>query len=154
MFRHWTGEQRTRLDAVGSLAEAGDLAVEVLSRMKEREQAIIQVCGPMSTGGLGSLEKNMERFAHAIGALQDRGFLVFNQIPFQGAIVRLTDHHAGGEYCIDILEVFYRKIFECRHISRAMFLPGWESSTGARWEREFVAARGIPVDEFPERWLV
>ena len=153
MFRYWTSEQRQRLDTVTSLAEAGELAVEVLTGMKRSEQAIVQVCGPMSTGGLGSLEGNMERFARAITVLEERDYLVFNQIPFQEAIVRLTYHHAGGAYRIDILEVFYRRIFECGLVNRTFFLPDWESSTGARWEREFAGAIGIPIENFPHEWL-
>lgn len=153
MYRYWTPHQRERLDAVDSLDAAGVLAVEILEGMKAAEQPIIQVCGPMSTGGLGSLKENMARFARAVHFLQDRGFCVFNQIPFQSVIIRVTDHHDGGPYRMDILEVFYRKIFECGHVSAALFLPGWESSRGATWERQFVVACGIRARDFPRRWL-
>ena len=71
MYRHWTPEQADRLDTVRSLEEAGDLAVEILSQMRESEQIILQVCGPMTSGGLGSLEANMARFERAVTFLEE-----------------------------------------------------------------------------------
>ncbi len=121
--------------------------------MRHPEQEIVQICGPMTTGGLGSLEENMAQFSRAIEQAERQGLRVFNQIPFQGAIIRITDHHDGKEYCVDILEVFYRRIFECGHVSRTLFLPGWQESRGARWERSFVSELGIAAEEYPREWL-
>ena len=115
----------------------------------------MQLCGPMTTGGLDSLPRNMERFARAIAFLEAHGVCVFNQTPFQEVIIRVTKHHeSGGSYCMDILEVFYRMIFESGYVDRTLFLPGWESSKGATWERKFVGACGIPVHDFSAKWLL
>ncbi len=150
---HWTEAHIESLRAARTLEEAGHVGVTILERMRVTGREIIQICGPMTTGGLGTLPKNMERFALAIERARGQGLLVFDQIPFQQAIIRVTDHHDGGAYCTDILEVFYRRILGCGHVSRALFLPGWESSRGARWEWEFVRSCGIPAELYPEAWL-
>jgi hypothetical protein len=151
---HWSDEHRQRLGAVMSLEEAGLMATEMLAELRASGKEIVQICGPMTTGGLGNLEANMARFAEAIETARQNGLLVFNQIPFQEVIIRVTNHHNGGSYEMDILEVFYRTIFESGHVSRALFLPDWESSRGATWERDVVTRCGISVEEYPSEWLL
>jgi len=133
--------------------EAADVALLILSRMKELGKPIIQICGPMSTGGLGDLSQNMKRFQKAIDIATERGLTVFNQIPFQEAIVRLSRPGESDEYCMETLEIFYRRIFESGHISKTLFLSGWDGSTGATWERNLVCKLRIEVEEYPTEWL-
>jgi len=153
MYEYWRDEERLMLDEVCSYEHAAELAISILTRMRETGKEVVQICGPMSTGGFGTLDQNMARFRVAIKQAQQNGLLVFNQIPFQGVIIRVSDHHRSLTYDMAILEVFYRKIFECGHVSRTLFLPGWESSRGARWEREFASSLGIPTEDYPHRWL-
>ena len=107
------------------------------------------VCGPISTGGAGSLEANIERFNEAIFTLENLGQKIFNQIPFEKAIGRL---HVPGEdgYDWNILYHFYEPIFESGSIRRKFFIPGWESSVGATWERKQAAQLNIEVIDLAE----
>ncbi len=127
---------------------------EILAALAQSGQEVVQICGPMTTGGLGSLEANMKRFAHAIDQARANGRQVFNQIPFQEVIIRVTDHHAGGAYRMDILTDFYRPLFESKLITCTLFLPGWEDSTGASQERVYAELVGIAIEEYPQEWLL
>lgn len=111
-----------------------------------------QVCGPISTGGLGTRELNNARFALAIERAQANGLLVFNQLPFQEALVRLSRYPEPGYNELN-LEEFYGPIFACGHVRRVLFLSDWQTSRGARWERERAAEHAITIDEYPEHWL-
>ena len=150
---HLTESEAIALEKAESLVEAAEIAVSVLARMNASGRPIVQICGPLTTGGLGNLEANSARFERAIEIARERGLTVFNQMPFQEAIVRLSKHAYSDEYDMDILEIFYRKIFECGHVATALFLPDWESSRGASWERGVVSSLGIRVEEYPLAWL-
>src|SRR6185369_930065 len=52
--------------------------------------AVVQICGPMSTGGKGSLAANMAYFRKAVAYAKSQGILVFDQSPFEDAMVRLA----------------------------------------------------------------
>lgn len=158
MQHFWTEEDKARLARVATLEEAADVALAVLERMNQHAsqhgREIVQVCGPMSTGGLGNIAANMAHFERAVNVLKHRGLLVFDQMPFQDAIIRICKYKEGdGKYHVEILEVFYRRIFESGHVKRAYFLRDWESSRGATWERWICTELGIIVDEYPDEWL-
>jgi hypothetical protein len=151
---HWTEEDLARLEEVTSFEEAAELAVSMLARISGTGKEIVQICGPMSTGGLGDLEQNMERFQLAIERAHERGLLVFNQIPFQKVIIRICSFEEGRpSYDWDILEIFYRRIFESGYVHRTLFIEGWDSSTGATWERNLVTKLSLVVEEYPMEWL-
>jgi hypothetical protein len=154
MNEHWTDIEKKALKNVATLEETAEIAIAILIRMKQLNgHKVIAICGPMSTGGLGNLQTNMCRFRRAIAIASKNGLVVFDQTPFQEAIIRVTGYKEGVEYCVDILEVFYRKIFESGHISKALFLPRWQTSKGASWERQLLASLKIPIEEYPEEWL-
>lgn len=150
---HWTEEDMSILQTADSFQEAADVAVAVLARMKTTDRPIVQICGPMSTGGRGNLQENLALFQKAIEVATEKGLLVFNQIPFQEVIDRIDTVSKTGEYCHDILEVFYRRVFESGYIDKALFLPGWEGSFGATWERNLVVKLGISIEDYPPEWL-
>lgn len=143
------------LRTVGNFPDLAVIAIGVLGRMKNAGHQIVQICGPYSTGGLGTKELNAKRFDEAREAAEARGYAVFNQIPFEDAIQRIvaTYNLPAGEYCYDILHVFYRTIFESTHITKFLFIPGWESSTGARWERDEAQRLGIVSEDIPLDWF-
>jgi hypothetical protein len=155
MNDHWTNEEIEALRSVSTYEETADVAVRILDRMATNGHQVVQICGPMSTGGLGNFKKNMARFKKAIDSASEHGLSVFNQLPFQDAIIRISsfDENGGGQYDMAILEVFYRKVFESGHVKKTLFLPDWQSSKGAKWERELVTRLGIPVEEYPIEWL-
>lgn len=141
--KYWTLERLERLAVIGSFEEAADLALEIIREMPAPR---CQVCGPISTGGLGSIAANSVAFRFAVDLLRARGENPFDQMPFEGLFVRLVKEWqaAGGTgYCLPILEVFYRRVFESGLITKMIFLPGWESSFGARWERHHSWQAGL-----------
>ncbi len=153
MNNHWTDEEERRLEAADSFEELAEIALIILNRMAGLGQPIVQICGPMSTGGFGNLDDNMKHFERAVEEAYKRGLTVFNQLPFQSAMKRILNWTPDQPYELKILEVFYRRVFESGHIKRTLFLADWESSFGAVWERKLVAVLAIEIDEYPLEWL-
>lgn len=150
--RYWTEEEKRQAAEAATMSQLARVAFTILERIP---RPIVEVCGPMSTGGVGTLEGNLTRFRQAIVVLGRRGYHVFNQLPFQAEMLRIiqSGNTAKGGYCWDILEKFYEPIFASGIIARAFFLPGWHSSTGTRWERERATLAQIQISEFPESWF-
>ena len=153
MLRYWTQIEFEALEQVENFEQMADIALIILKRMNLYNPEIIEICGPMSTGGTGSLEANMAVFQYAVIKADQEGLMVFDQVPFQNAIVRIMNQRGDTKYCEDILEIFYRRIFESGYIYKGLFLPGWESSKGARWERNLLQELHIHIDEYPTHWL-
>lgn len=153
MNEHWTLREVEALNVASTFEEITQVALTILSRMSGCGQPIVQICGPISTGGLGDLRKNLERFDKAVKKASERGLIVFNQLPFQTAIERIDPYTGTDGYCMEILEVFYHGVFHSGLINKTLFLPGWEGSIGATWERAIVSKLGIEIEEYPEEWL-
>lgn len=130
---YWTDAEKAALQAATSFSDLAAIALVVLARMPK---PIRQVCGPISTGGLGSIEANVARFDATITMLIEDGYNVFDQIPFEEHIIRIPGRDWDRELNIRLLEEFYLPIFQSGHISILCFIPGWESSDGASWEHE------------------
>jgi hypothetical protein len=150
----WTQEEIDLIAVADSFERAAEIAVTVLERMKKDGRPIVEVCGSISTGGLGTIEKNIERFEKAVNSAKEHGLLVFDQIPFETAIFRLRAVSEIDGYCTDILDIFYNRIFMTGMIDQCLFLPDWESSGGARWEYEKAKELGITIVDLPEEWLL
>lgn len=145
------------------LAETGAVVLAKIRRRKidlgQARRPTIQICGPITTGGLGSFEKNMARLNSAVDEAIRRGHHVFDQRPFQSAMLRLgktnghTAHNAQVHYDHGILEVFYTRVFESGYLHQAWFLPRWETSKGATFEREKALQCGMVIKKYPHTWL-
>lgn len=148
-------EDSATLLQVGTFEDLAKIAISALGRMKEAGHEIVQICGPFTTGGLGSPELNGQRFDEARKAAEARNYVVFDQMPFEDAIKRIVASYnlPQGEYCDDVLDVFYRTIFKSGHLSKFLFIPGWESSKGCRWERNEAQSLGIPCEDIPLEWF-
>ena len=145
---------KTKLDSAETFEELADIGIDILKQMNISGKPIVQMCGPISTGGLGSIEKNIARLEKAIEVANKKGLQVFNQAPFEGAMKRLAPKYPKVDgYCTAILEIFYRRIFESGFVKKGLFLPGWQSSKGATWERKLLSDLGIKIEEYPEEWL-
>lgn len=105
----------------------------------------IQLSGPMTTGGLGTLESNVEFMRTATQSLIDQGHAVFDILIFHNTIMRLLAMRDDPGYPYDLMEIFFRGMFASGHIHAVYFLPGWESSVGSRWERECVTQLGLAI---------
>lgn len=121
-----------------------DLSRVALNILKRMPQPIVQVCGPMATGGMGSLKDNFVVFENTISMLVKRGENVFNQMPFEDPMQRFKseDWYKGGTQIID---EFYLPIFESRFIKKLYFIRGWETSTGASLEHFHAKRIGIEI---------
>lgn len=151
--QHWMEEEMAALKKAESFNEAAEIALIILGRMKQSSDVIVQICGPMTTGGLGNLEDNMALFALAVETASANGLTVFNQGVFQDAMVRIYPFQPDKPYPMHLLEEFYRKIFESKHISKLIFLPSWHTSIGTKWEREIAPVLGMETEDYPAKWL-
>ena len=64
--KYWTVAEIMELERVNEFNELAQIGLIVLDRMSKEGKTIVQICGPMSTGGLGSLKKNMDYFQYAV----------------------------------------------------------------------------------------
>lgn len=139
---YWQKEDLEELKVVVSYSALSPIAERILKRMPP---PISQVCGPISTGGLGSIEQNMKCFEETIVRLSDLGLTVFNQIPFQSSMSRILATKNSNDYDHSLLTDFYLPLFESGLVHTLYFLPDWQSSTGASWEHEQTKRLGLKI---------
>ncbi|MCM2339106.1 MAG: DUF4406 domain-containing protein [Burkholderiales bacterium] len=141
--QYWTKEDWENLEKVESAGDLYIIAQDVISRMPK---PFVQVCGPIATGGLGSLDANLNLFNETIKELQNEGLSVFDQMPFEDSMQRLKKKITSkSEVVTTILTDFYYPIFESGLISAFYFIPGWETSFGAKCEHEKAKELGIKI---------
>lgn len=128
-----------------------ELAFEILRPLKQNggDKPIVQICGPMTTGGVGTVEGNMRIFELAIERAHNSGILVFNQLPFEITIKKLAKKRGPKDgYFTDILDLFYKPVLTSGFIDTTVFLPTWRTSNGANWERELSTSHGLRIGEY------
>jgi hypothetical protein len=144
--KYCTIEDVRDVNDAGSYEDLLKIALRILPRMKG---PIVQVCGPIETGGRGTVEDNLTHLDEVINQLINKDAEVFDQIFFEEAIKRMkADRRNRGDldYDFDLLNKFYLPILESGLISKLYFVSGWETSTGARWEYEQSVRLGIEAD--------
>lgn len=141
MRRYWKPEHEHHVDTLQSLSEISDFALTILEQM---DGEIIMVTGPISTGGPGTREKNLEKFKQTISDLYTDGHSLFDQTVFDGKFSRFVEHITDG-YPMPILEEFYLPVFKSGKIKKFYFIKGWESSFGASWEHDRAQELGIEI---------
>jgi hypothetical protein len=152
-----TNREERLLEHAENLGDVTQIALAVLRRIKKERREkqssgeIIMICGPMSNGGR-SLEANLKRFRGAIEKAREKGFLVFDQLPFQKVLDKICPRGID-ENNTRVLGGFYRPLFESRHFERTFFLPGWQYAFGSKWERSLSQQLRIPIEEAPSEWL-
>jgi len=124
--------------------ELVSIGITILNRMN---QPIAQVCGPISTGGTGSVKKNLDIFSDMIKLLNKKGINVFNQLPFERTFDKIMRNYKIIGYDSPILEEFYKPIFKSGKIKKIYLLPGWKKSVGTRWEYNFAKKLKIEIVE-------
>lgn len=148
-LRYYTQADYDAIEIADTCTVLLPLAMKILGRMKAAKcHDIIQVCGPISTGGKGSVAENIAAIDTAICELVERGHSVFNQMPFEGAMERVHKKwQAEGRttYCQPILDDFYLPILKSGLVRTLAFLPGWQTSTGAQWEHLQAKELGILI---------
>jgi hypothetical protein len=104
-------------------------------------QPVVLLSGPISSGGRGSLNANLKVFEDAIITFMRKGHSVFNQLPFEPKLLELSKDYK--EYCTPILDDIFLPILKSGLIKKMFFIPGWESSVGAKWEYNVCEKLGI-----------
>lgn len=133
MRRYWRARDAQECETARTFRQLADVALRIIGRMSQNGKLPVgQVCGPITSGGTGNKQRNLEIFQETINRLNRRKKCVFNQLPFEPALRRIT--HQSGEPESNLLTGFYLPIFESGLIKTLYFMHGWESSQGAVWE--------------------
>ena len=141
---YWVPEDRLACETVSSCEVLAGVGIQILTRMKHDvgDTPVGMVCGPISTGGLGSQEKNLQALTYWIAKLVSSGHPIFSQLPFESALWRISNvSDCLGEFAL--LEGFYLKLFQSGLIGILYFLQNWQTSVGATWEHDQALALGI-----------
>jgi len=130
MTKYWKKENKIDLELATTFEDLAKIALSILDRMPK---PIVQVCGPITSGGTGSTNENIKILKKAIKELVSKGANVFDQTVFEESLWRIlkTPYAKGKDH---LLEAFYLPLFESGLIATLDFLPNWESSYGAVWE--------------------
>lgn len=140
--KYWTDNDFKLLESVTSFKEMFNVALIILNRMPSD---LAQVCGPISTGGKGNKEDNLNFLNSEIRRLQDEGVEIFDQMPFEETIHRLFSNENLKQGHGDVLNDFYDPVFLSRKIKTMYFISGWESSKGATWEHNRAKELGLKI---------
>ncbi len=142
--KYWNEEDWADLDKAEFIVDLFYIAERVLKRIPN---PVAQVCGPISTGGVGSLEANLNIFNQTIKNLQDKGLHIFDQMPFEEKMKEIKEKiiKSNQEYSQEIIHDFYEPLFSLGMIKTFYFIPGWESSTGANMEHNLALKYNIEI---------
>ncbi|MFA5997453.1 MAG: DUF4406 domain-containing protein [Candidatus Paceibacterota bacterium] len=140
--QYWTEEDFTKLQEAQNIQDVFSIAKDVLSRMPD---SLAQVCGPITSGGKGSIGENLKYLDEIIDELQKQGVHIFDQMPFEETFQRIAYSKTSTEDHDDILTEFYEPIFRSGKINTLYFVPDWESSRGAQWEYERAKRLGMKI---------
>lgn len=139
-YLHPTDQER--LARASTFEELVVVAFEVIDRMPK---PVGIVCGPITSGGLGTPEANVAEFGRRISLLQAQGFNIFDQMPFEPDMWRIKKTPYYDPTRDHLLETFYGTLFSSGRIDVFYFIPGWESSYGARWEHDYAKRLGKTI---------
>lgn len=139
---YWQPTDWQSLAAASSFDDCAAIALAILGRMP---QPIGEVCGPISTGGRGSVEENLKAFDQTINRLLQEGKNIFDQVPFERPMFALLSSGKETRESDRLLTAFYLPIFESSLISTLYFMPDWQSSHGATWEHEQAKRLGMEI---------
>lgn len=151
----WTQHRLDHASEANSFKKLGNIALNVLAQFPDAARGkIVQVCGPVSTGGFDSVKVNFLVLAEAVRLLRVKAMYVFDQTPLEEQFVRLWKKwksQGNTGYCWPILEDVYRPLFESKLIGTLLFLPGWEYSVGSCWERSQALALKMKIMAYPQK---
>ena len=140
-------EDRLAMQSAKTYAELGQVALKVLRKIHAAVSPapVGEVCGPITSGGLGSVDANLKNFEGWVQKLQSQGLAIFDQMPFEEHMFRIWDAN-GRNDDKTLLEDFYLPIFKSGLITTLYFIPGWADSNGATWEHRQAVRLGIEIN--------
>jgi len=139
--KYWTEEVRAAADKAQDFQQLAQVALELAARLG---RGIIIVCGPVSTGGRGSIPENLRVLNDAVHSFIENGELVFDQTPFEDVIKRLRAE-LKDQNGLRTLEEFYHPLISSDYVTEMRFLPDWQSSEGAKWEHRLGQSLGKQI---------
>lgn len=151
-LRYWKFHNFLDLKKARTYFDLKEIALDVLKNMP---QPVGQVCGPISTGGCGSIGENLKYFNQTIEKLNEHGYIVFNQMPFETPMqeMKVSTGLPKEQANRKLLEEFYYPVFDSGLIKRVYFMHNWKTSHGSRVERERTIERKISIETLPENFL-
>lgn len=138
--QYYLPEDHVLMNRSERIEELFPIAHGVLERIGH---SVAMVCGPITSGGFGSVEKNLKRFECAITLLADRERKLFTQLPFEVPMARIRNGSPHFKGDLHLLETFYYPLFASGRVGKLCFLPDWNTSNGTRWEHDQAIQLGI-----------
>ena len=120
-----------------------NLALYALENLRASNQPVLQICGPISSGGFGSVKENIEYLQSVIYEVQRAGFSVFDQLEYERDLDWIMGPSTDDDHMI--LEYFYDPILRSGYISGLVFVPLWETSVGCLWENKLGMSLNLPI---------
>jgi len=130
--KYWTKKDALDAKRAKTFEELAEIALRIIDRIP---RPVEMICGPLTSGGLGSFEKNLKVLKKYILLGGKSGLNIFDQMPFEPHLHRIWEESAVKDPN-ELLESFYGTIFKSRKIKQLDFVPDWRGSIGARWERK------------------
>jgi hypothetical protein len=141
--KYWDEKDWQDLEKAENVVELFSIAKKIIDKMGK---PLIQVCGPIGSGGLGSIDANLHAFNETVKELQKKGLNIFDQMPFEEPMQNFKSKAIDKEKIYnDIMEEFYLPIFKSGAVSKFCFMPNWQSSKGAQWEHEKAKELNIEI---------
>lgn len=139
-----TDDDHRRIAIATSFPLLVEIAIKVITRNRKPSLPVIQVCGPMTTGG-GTFEENNAKIERTIVLLRSRGMSVFGQTSFRKGMLNFTTIEDYLRDPLRLLDEFYGELFRGGYVQGLAFISGWEQSLGCRWEHEIGTSLGLGI---------
>lgn len=145
--RYWTKKDRKAAKRAKTFKELAKVAIRIARRLPS---PVGQVCGPITTGGVGTVKGNIRIFKKTIFDLQKSGKSIADQVPFEKPLWKIMKNFPRkwgkpNKKDLQLLEEFYGTLFRSGVIKVLYFMPGWEHSFGACWEYSLGKELGLEI---------
>lgn len=152
ILKYWKKEHLEYVKNAKSFPDLTEIALDILHSMP---QPIGEVCGPISTGGNGSIKENVEIFKKIITKLVGLELNIFNQLLWGDTLKRFVQESSLSRQDANkmILKNLYLPIFKSGLVKNLYFMDNWNSSYGASWERERAKELSIKMIDLPYNFL-
>lgn len=150
-----TPEDHEVLARAGSFRAMSIVPIRVLERLSAEGRPVVQLSGPMTTGGLGNPDLNFRLYREAVRHAYDRMVNVHDVTAYKAPLDHLCGQlPMGNPYPWDLLNDFYAPMFQSQYVTHLWLLPGWNTSTGSAFEVVEASMNGVRVENYPVMWYV
>jgi hypothetical protein len=151
-LKYYKVEHFKLIEQAETFEELSKIAIDILKCMPK---SIAMACGPISSGGTGNLDTNLEIYTKTVNKLWDKKINVFTWEPFQNrlGVLKAKSGNTFKERNLTLLEGFYGPLYRSKLITKMYFIHGWESSHGSNWEINIAREVGIEIEDLPKDFL-